>query len=151
RDFSQFASQTQNIIRKLCSVNMQRRWSPPFGRNTQREHPDDRIAQRLNYFSSEMPIGRYRICGGESHAGDERLERVTAPPTATTGSPSEFAVAKPVTRFEQPGPDVTNATPALPVIRPIPPAMNAAFCSCRQTTVLIFESNNVSKTLSIFA
>src|SRR4051812_41853755 len=29
--------------------------------------------------------------------------------------------------------------------------MNAAFCSCRQTTVLILESNNVSKTLSIFA
>src|SRR5262245_46861850 len=80
-----------------------------------------------------MPIGRYRICGGESHAGDERLERVTAPPTATTGSPSEFAVAKPVTRFEQPGPDVTNVTPALPVMRPIPPAMNAAFCLCRQT------------------
>src|SRR5215468_6645308 len=76
---------------------------------------------------------------------------LTAPPIATTGSPSELAVAKPVTRFEQPGPEVTNATPALPVMRPIPPAMNAAFCSCRQTTVLILEFNNVSKTLSIFA
>src|SRR5215472_989896 len=83
--------------------------------------------------------------------GTNRLERVTAPPIATTGSPSELAVAKPVTRFEQPGPEVTNATPALPVMRPIPPAMNAAFCSWRQTTVLILESNNVSKTLSIFA
>src|ERR1700683_538228 len=70
---------------------------------------------------------------------------------ATTGSPSQYAVARPVTRFEQPGPEVTKATPALPVMRPIPPAMNAAFCSWRQTTVLILESNNVSKTLSIFA
>ena len=71
RNFSRFASQAQNIIRKLCSVNMQRRWSPPFGRNTQREHPDDCIAQRLNYFSSEMPIGKYRVCGGECHTGNE--------------------------------------------------------------------------------
>src|SRR5258708_16931989 len=51
----------------------------------------------------------------------------------TTGSPSEVAVANPVTRLELPGPEVTNATPAFPVMRPIPPAMNAAFCSCRQT------------------
>src|SRR5262249_5851270 len=56
-----------------------------------------------------------------------------------------------VTRFEQPGPEVTNATPALPVIRPTPLAINAAFCSCRQTIVLIFESRSTSKTLSIFA
>src|SRR5262249_55536841 len=75
----------------------------------------------------------------------------TAPPRATTGSPSVFAVARPVTRLEQPGPDVTSTTPALPVMRPIPPAMNAAFCSCRQTTVLILESTSVSNTLSIFA
>src|SRR5215471_19333357 len=76
---------------------------------------------------------------------------VTAPPIATTGSPSELAVAKPVTRLEQPGPEVTRATPALPVMRPIPPAMKAAFCSCRQTMVLILESTSVSNTLSIFA
>ena len=69
----------------------------------------------------------------------------------TTGSPSDVAVAKPVTRFEQPGPEVTNVTPAFPVMRPMPLAMNAAFCSCRQTIVLIFESTSVSKTLSIFA
>src|ERR1700747_1338363 len=69
----------------------------------------------------------------------------------TTRSPSDVAVAKPVPRFEQPGPEVTNATPAFPVMRPIPLAMNAAFCSCRQTTVLILESKSVSKTLSIFA
>src|ERR1700716_4613290 len=75
----------------------------------------------------------------------------TAPPIATTGSPSEFAVARPVTRLEPPGPDVTRVTPALPVMRPMPPAMNAAFCSWRQTTVLILESNKVSKTLSILA
>src|SRR6516225_9068640 len=55
----------------------------------------------------------------------------TAPPIATTGSPSVVAVARPVTRLEQPGPDVTSTTPALPVMRPIPPAMNAAFFSCR--------------------
>src|SRR5215469_4966566 len=70
---------------------------------------------------------------------------------ATSGSPSELAVARPVTRFEQPGPEVTKTTPALPVIRPTPLAMKAAFCSCRQTTVLIFESTSVSNTLSTFA
>src|ERR1700756_5006729 len=69
----------------------------------------------------------------------------------TTGSPSDVAVAKPVARFEQPGAEVTNATPDFPVIRPMPLAMNAAFCSCRQTMVLIFESSSTSKTLSIFA
>src|SRR5579863_3309582 len=70
---------------------------------------------------------------------------------ATIGSPSEFAVARHVTRLEQPGPEVTKATPALPVIRPMPPAMKAAFCSCRQTIVLIRESRSVSNTLSILA
>src|ERR1700758_193527 len=69
----------------------------------------------------------------------------------TTGSPSEVAVAKPVTRLEQPGPEVTSATPAFPVMRPIPLAMKAAFCSCRQTMVLILESKSVSNTLSTFA
>src|SRR5579871_6130566 len=69
----------------------------------------------------------------------------------TTGSPSDVAVAKPVTRLEQPGPEVTSATPAFPVMRPIPLAMKAAFCSCRQTMVLIFESTSVSNTLSTFA
>src|SRR5688572_2636937 len=34
-----------------------------------------------------------------------------------------LAVASPVTRFEQPGPDVTSTTSALPVRRPRPPAM----------------------------
>src|SRR5262249_35048439 len=57
----------------------------------------------------------------------------------------------PVTKLEQPGPEVTTTTPALPVIRPIPPAMKVAFCSCRQTTVLILEPTRESKTLSIFA
>ena len=36
--------------------------------------------------------------------------RFTAPPSATTGSPSLLAVAMPVIRLEQPGPEVTNAT-----------------------------------------
>ena len=60
-------------------------------------------------------------------------------------------MAKPVTKLETPGPEVAMATPALPVIRPMPPAMNAAFCSCRQTTVWILESTRALKTASIFA
>jgi hypothetical protein len=32
-------------------------------------------------------------------------------------------------------PEVTSATPAFPVMRPMPLAMKAAFCSCRQTMV----------------
>src|SRR5580692_4916685 len=78
-------------------------------------------------------------------------EVATDPPRATIGSPSLFAVASPVVRLLTPGPDVAIATPALPVNRPIPPAMKAAFCSCRQTTVSIEEDFKVSKTLSIFA
>ena len=31
--------------------------------------------------------------------------------------------------LEQRGPDVTSATPAFPVMRPIPPAIKVAFCS----------------------
>ena len=65
--------------------------------------------------------------------------------------PSLFAVASPVVRLLTPGPDVAIATPALPVSRPIPPAMKAAFCSWRHTTVSIEEDFSVSKTLSIFA
>jgi len=75
----------------------------------------------------------------------------TAPPRATTGSPSELAVARPVTRLETPGPEVAMAIPAVPVMRPMPPAMKAAFCSCRQTTVSIFESTSALKTASILA
>src|ERR1700688_2752317 len=47
-----------------------------------------------------------------------RSSSFTAPPIATIASPSELAVARPVARLEQPGPDVTSATPALPVSRP---------------------------------
>src|SRR5580692_5652493 len=78
-------------------------------------------------------------------------EVATDPPRATIGSPSLFAVASPVVRLLTPGPDVAIATPALPVSRPIPPAMKAAFCSWRHTTVSIEEDFSVSKTLSIFA
>ncbi len=46
--------------------------------------------------------------------------RGTTPPSPTTGEPSDVAVAKPVTRFVVPGPDVTRQTPALPVRRPMP-------------------------------
>src|SRR3977135_4260626 len=38
----------------------------------------------------------------------------TAPPSATTGSPSELAVASPVPRLETPGPEVAIPTPGLP-------------------------------------
>ncbi len=75
----------------------------------------------------------------------------TAPPRATIGSPSLLAVKSPVVKLLTPGPDVAIATPALPVNLPIPPAMNAAFCSCRQTTVWIEDEARVSNTLSIFA
>src|SRR5260221_9497514 len=43
------------------------------------------------------------------------------------------------------------ATPALPVMRPMPPAMKAAFCSCRQTIVWILESTRALKTASFLA
>ena len=62
-----------------------------------------------------------------------------------------FAVARPVVRLLTPGPEVTMATPALPVSLPMPPAMNAAFCSWRQTTVWICDCASASKTRSIFA
>jgi hypothetical protein len=75
----------------------------------------------------------------------------TAPPSATMGSPSELAVASPVVRLETPGPEVAMATPARPVMRPIPPAMKAAFCSWRQTMVLMRESTRALNTASIFA
>jgi hypothetical protein len=71
-----------------------------------------------------------------------RLASGTDPPKPTTGVPSAVAVAKPVARFVDPGPDVTRHTLALPVSRPIPCAMNAAFCSWRQTTVWIDESTS---------
>ena len=50
-------------------------------------------------------------------------------------------------------PDPTSPAPrpALPVMRPRPPAMKAAFCSWRQTTVLIFESTRALNTGSILA
>jgi hypothetical protein len=67
---------------------------------------------------------------------------------ATMGS-LRIAVARPAT-FEQPDRSDQH-DPAFDVMRPIPDAMKAAFCSCRQTTVLIVESRSVSKTLSILA
>jgi len=57
--------------------------------------------------------------------------RFTAPPNATSGSPSLVAVAMPVIRLEQPGPEVTSATPALPVSLPTAAAINAALASWR--------------------
>jgi len=67
-----------------------------------------------------------------------------------TGSPSVFAVASPVTRFENARTGVAIATPAFPVIRPIPPAINAAFCSAANNC-LNRGINESIETLSIFA
>ena len=52
---------------------------------------------------------------------------------AKTGSPSAVAVTSPVARLDTPGPEVVKTTPGLPVKRPIPPAINEAFCSWRVT------------------
>ena len=77
--------------------------------------------------------------------------RFTAPPSATTGSPSLLAVAIPVIRLEQPGPEVTSATPAFPVMRPTAAAIKAALASWRTGIMRIEESSSESNTLSIFA
>jgi hypothetical protein len=81
----------------------------------------------------------------------KRSSSGTSPPMASTGSPSEVAVARPVTRFVTPGPEVARQTPTLPVIRPMAWAMKAAFCSCRQSTSSIEESSRASNTLSTLA
>ena len=80
-----------------------------------------------------------------------RSSRPTAPHRATTGSCSVLAVSSPVARFAVPGPEVTSTTPGVPVRRPMAPAMNAAFCSCRHTTNCGPMSASTSKTASIFA
>ena len=49
------------------------------------------------------------------------------------------AYAAPVEKFSAPGPSVLRQTPGFPVNRPYVAAMNAAGCSCRVTTNLIFE------------
>src|ERR1700749_3429700 len=79
-----------------------------------------------------------------------RIELGILPPIATTGSPSDVAVARPVTMFEQPGPDVTNTTPAFDVMRPIPDAMNAGFCSWRRSLVLVLETSKVLEDFCVF-
>ena len=80
-----------------------------------------------------------------------KSERLTWPPIATTGSPSEFAVISPVARLLTPGPEVTKATPGFPVRRPTACAIKAAFCSWRTTISSGPRSTSASKTASIFA
>ena len=46
-----------------------------------------------------------------------RLDTVTLPVMATSGTESIYAVAMPVTRLVAPGPDVARQTPVLPVAR----------------------------------
>ena len=70
--------------------------------------------------------------------------RLTWPPIANTGSPSEVAVNNPVVKLLTPGPLVTNATPGLPVKRPMPCAIIAAFCSWRVTISSGPSSSNAS-------
>src|ERR1700741_2018457 len=67
------------------------------------------------------------------------------------GSCSVVAVISPVAKLVVPGPDVTSATPGVPVRRPTAAAMNAAFCSWRQTTNSGPPSSRASKTGSILA
>jgi hypothetical protein len=77
--------------------------------------------------------------------GSKASNVATVPPSATTGSSSELPVASLVT----PGSEVAIATPALPVIWLIPPAMKAAFCSCRQTTVCILVDEGIADRVDI--
>ena len=80
-----------------------------------------------------------------------RSSKGTSPPIANTGSPSEVAVTRPVTRLVTPGPEVTTHTPTLPVSRPKAWAMKTAFCSWRQSTSSIGESSRAMNRLSTFA
>ena len=80
-----------------------------------------------------------------------KSQRFTCPEMARTGSPSSVAVTSPVAKFDTPGPLVVITTPGLPVIRPIPCAIKAAFCSWRATINFGPLSSSVSKTRSIFA
>ena len=81
----------------------------------------------------------------------KRSSRGTSPPIAITGSPSVVAVASPVTRLVTPGPEVARHTPMRPVSLPKAWAMNAAFCSCRQSTSWMGESSNAVNMLSTLA
>src|SRR5580693_2135826 len=80
-----------------------------------------------------------------------RSARATAPQMATIGSCSVVAVIRPVAKLVVPGPEVTSATPGVPVSRPTAAAMNAAFCSWRQTTNSGPPSSRASKTASTLA
>ena len=51
------------------------------------------------------------------NASRPKSEVSTCPVTATTGTESMKAVARPVTRFVAPGPDVAMQTPTLPETR----------------------------------
>ena len=50
---------------------------------------------------------------------------------ATSGMESIYAVARAVSKFSAPGPDVAMQTPGRPLIRPYAAAACPAFCSCR--------------------
>ena len=54
----------------------------------------------------------------------------TLPVIATIGTESRKAVARPVTRFVAPGPEVAMTTPGLPVALAYPSAACVAPCSC---------------------
>gem|GEM_PF-2648803 len=54
----------------------------------------------------------------------------TWPENTTIGMESMQAVAMPVTVFVAPGPEVTRATPTLPLARAYPSAACTAPCSC---------------------
>jgi hypothetical protein len=66
--------------------------------------------------------------------------RGTWPARHTSGTESALASAIAVTRLVRPGPEVARHTPALPVMRASPCAMNPAPCSCRASTWFRLES-----------
>ena len=71
---------------------------------------------------------------------------LTWPVMQTIGMPSMFAVARPVTVFVAPGPEVTRQQPTSPVAREKASAMCAAPCSWRGSTTFMEELASSWKT-----
>lgn len=58
------------------------------------------------------------------------MRRGTCPVTATSGTESKSASARPVTRLVAPGPEVAMQTPTSPVVLAYPSAAKTSPCSC---------------------
>src|SRR6202045_921065 len=106
------------------------------------------------WLTSPVYLGKGLSAATASTGWRGRLSRSPRPPApqiAFIGSCSVLAVIIPVARLLVPGPDVTRATPGVPVNRPTAAAMKAAFCSWRHTTSSGPPSTSASKTGSILA